>query len=1565
MFSLRTPAPKTSDTASTATPLRTSRRRRAWIGLGTILAMVIAGQSAAPAFALSISSATFSGGSGTVSVGGSLFAKTGANLTLNVTTSNDTKCVTVTGMGRQTSATAKTSWTFTTTATAVEGANVVMVAASPNFNANNCSGGSVTTQPSYTVDNTGPAVTAALSPAPNAAGWNKTDTTVTWTATDAGSGVASGPTPASASVTANGIVTRTSTATDRLGNVGLPGSVTVRVDKAAPSITAAQVKNADGTTTVTFACADSNSGGGEPSGIASCLADGETTSSKTVAPGVTVGGTATDAAANTTKTSSTATAADNTPPSLAGSPTTSPNGAGWYSGDVTIDWTASDPESGIPTAPADTTITGEGSGLTSSTTVKNGVGLSTTATSSPAVNIDRTAPTTGISGASNSWVNGAVTVALAATDNLSGIARTEYTVDGGSTQTGTSFTLSTEGEHQITFRSVDKAGNAEATQTATVKIDRTAPTISHKFTPLAYTDGAWTNSNVTVTFTCADQGGSGVASCTAPVTKTDEGSETIVGTATDGAGNTATDSAIVRIDKTAPSISAAANGTKNAAGWYKEDVTVTYTATDELSGVADTPENDVLGEGANQSASATVTDAAGNSNSAGVTGINVDTTAPELSATYSTGWNTGDVTVNWSCTDALSGAAGQPGDTVVSGEGNNLSSTASCTDVAGNTVTKTVTGIKIDRSAPTTTASAVKPLESGWHGDAVEVTLTGSDNLSDVVTTKYTINGGTAQAYSGPFQVNADGIHTIEFWSTDGAGNVEEPGAPLVLKVDLTAPSTEVTNPISPDSGWFVTSGIPVSFAATDATSGVAATYYAIDGGEPQTYGEPFTADLSTGTHTITYWSVDLAGIVEDHATTNTIAVKVDTDAPTIKGAATPAANGFGWNNTDVAVAFTCEDVGSGLQTGVAGCAGDTTLTNDGANQMVRGDAVDVAGNKSSTDFGPVNIDQTAPTLVGVPADPNGAGWHKADVRVKWVGDDGLSGINTATQPADSIIVGEGSNLGAGPVTIKDKAGNTSQEATVSGVKIDRTAPQVTGKPTTSANAAGWYRTDVTVDFSCTDALSGVALCPTSKLVSGDGAGKSVTSDPARDVAGNLSAGKTVSGINIDGTAPTTASNNTCTAVNDFCTGDTANVVLSALDQTGLSGVQEIRYSVDGGTEQVATGSTVTVSVPLTGSGAGTIKYYAVDKAGNVESANSVALKWDNIAPTVEHTLSPKPNADDWNKSDVTVTFTAKDDDKGSGVASVSAPVKVTAETSGQVVTGTAKDTAGNVGTDTVTVKLDKTAPAISGAITAGTKTASGWYSGPVTVTFTCSDALSGVATCPDPVILSANGANTANGTATDKAGNTATVSVSGINIDQEKPTLTTADVNVQGGTFTLGTAPAATCTATDSFSGVASCSVKVTGGNANGVGTFTYTATAVDKVGNTTTVTGSYRVIYRFDGFLQPINNTAHQVGATTSVFKAGSTVPVKFQLKKSSGTVVQAVSAPAWMTPVKGSSMSVPVDETVYTTSGDSGSDYRYDATAQQYIYNWKTGTGGNYWRIGVTLDDGQTYYVNIGLR
>ncbi len=109
------------------------------------------------------------------------------------------------------------------------------------------------------------------------------------------------------------------------------------------------------------------------------------------------------------------------------------------------------------------------------------------------------------------------------------------------------------------------------------------------------------------------------------------------------------------------------------------------------------------------------------------------------------------------------------------------------------------------------------------------------------------------------------------------------------------------------------------------------------------------------------------------------------------------------------------------------------------------------------------------------------------------------------------------------------------------------------------------------------------------------------------------------------------------------------------------------------------------------------------------------------------------------------------------------------------------------------------------------------------------------------------------------------------------------------------------------------------------------------------------------------------HTTGSTTRIFKAGSTVPLKFRFKDANGKIVQASTPPQWLTPAKGSATTAPVDETVYSDPATTSTTYKWDATAQQYIYNWNTkGFAINYyWRIGVMLDDGQTYTVNIGLR
>ncbi|MEH7096132.1 endo-1,4-beta-xylanase [Neobacillus vireti] len=91
--------------------------------------------------------------------------------------------------------------------------------------------------------------------------------------------------------------------------------------------------------------------------------------------------------------------------------------------------------------------------------------------------VDTAAPVT-TNNAPTDWVNKDVTVDLTATDNGSGVKATYYKVDNGAQQTGNSITISDEGVHNFTYWSVDNAGNIEAEHSATVKIDKTAPTLT-------------------------------------------------------------------------------------------------------------------------------------------------------------------------------------------------------------------------------------------------------------------------------------------------------------------------------------------------------------------------------------------------------------------------------------------------------------------------------------------------------------------------------------------------------------------------------------------------------------------------------------------------------------------------------------------------------------------------------------------------------------------------------------------------------------------------------------------------------------------------------------------------------------------------------------------------------------------------------------------------------------------------------------------------------------------------------------------------------------------------------
>jgi hypothetical protein len=410
---------------------------------------------------------------------------------------------------------------------------------------------------------------------------------------------------------------------------------------------------------------------------------------------------------------------------------------------------------------------------------------------------------------------------ITASDNTrgSGVASVTVQIDGGSLMVtpgaNVSVSLSAEGSHTISFFASDAAGNNSATTAVTAGIDKTAPTISASQAPPAV--AGWNNSAVTVTFACAD-GLSGVQSCSAPVTLSAETAGTSVpGSAVDNAGNTGSTSwGPVKIDLTAPTISGALVESANGAGWYAQPVTVRFTCTDALSGIATCPGDLVVSsEGAGQSSSGTATDVAGNNSSATVGGINIDRTAPTIEGSRSpaangNGWNNGAVTVSFSCSDGLSGVQSCAPSQTLAGEGAGQSATGSATDVAGNSSSATVGGINIDLTPPAIGGAAFPPANfAGWNNSPVTVSFTCSDALSGVDSCTPDV------VFAGEGHFVATGA------AIDRAGNATPSPAMFPIHIDFTSPVVMVpASPVVAEATGPAGAAVDFTVSAQDALSG-------------------------------------------------------------------------------------------------------------------------------------------------------------------------------------------------------------------------------------------------------------------------------------------------------------------------------------------------------------------------------------------------------------------------------------------------------------------------------------------------------------------------------------------------------------------------------------------------------------------------------------------------------------------------------------------------------------------------------------------------------------------------
>lgn len=270
--------------------------------------------------------------------------------------------------------------------------------------------------------------------------------------------------------------------------------------------------------------------------------------------------------------------------------------------------------------------------------------------------------------------------------------------------------------------------------------------------------------NISWTITDAESSVSNQSGCDAQIVTSDTSGVTFICIATSD-GGTNSQSVTVKRDATSPNISfVLRTPAANANGWNNSDVTINWNCSDAASGAIYPSDSQIISaEGQNQSANGTCTDNAGNTASDTQTGINLDKTAPNISfisrtAANANGWNNTNVTINWSCGDALSGATNAGVIQIISVEGLNQSSTGICEDNAGNFASDTQNGINIDTTAPTL-APTVSPNPVFLNG-----TATAAANASDSLS-------GVASQSCAATDTATVGSKTVVCTATDRAGN--------------------------------------------------------------------------------------------------------------------------------------------------------------------------------------------------------------------------------------------------------------------------------------------------------------------------------------------------------------------------------------------------------------------------------------------------------------------------------------------------------------------------------------------------------------------------------------------------------------------------------------------------------------------------------------------------------------------------------------------------------------------------------------------------------------------------
>jgi len=251
-------------------------------------------------------------------------------------------------------------------------------------------------------------------------------------------------------------------------------------------------------------------------------------------------------------------------------------------------------------------------------------------------------------------------------------------------------------------------------------------------------------------------------------------------------------------------------------------------------------------------------------------------------------------------------------------------------------------------------------------------------------------------------------------------------------------------------------------------------------------------------------------------------------------------------------------------------------------------------------------------------------------------------------------------------------------------------------------------------------------------------------------------------------------------------------------------------------------------------------------------------------------------------------------------------------------------------------VPVDTEPPVVTGS-TDRPPNAAGWFDAPVTVSWTAEDDVDGALPAPPSVLLDSDGANQSATSASvcDAAGNCATGTLSGINVDLTPPSV---DVSApaDGAVYGLHASVTADYSCTDNLDPSPSCTGTVGKGAAidtSSVGEKTFTVTSTDAAGHESTVTHTYTVAFGFSGFTDPVDPDA------ANIVKAGQTVPLQFRLTDAHGTPITDLSSVSVSASTLICTLGTTENQLEEYAAGDSGLQNLGDG---YYQYNWKTPKG-----------------------